>query len=330
MSEHIKTGHNRASSYNANNRNGSSSLGYFLLKYAISAPSCLNTQPWLFESQGNKIKIIADESRWRTIADADQRELNISAGCALENILIAAEHFRYCHQMSYSEDEQAAVIVLNPGGKPSSFRGPELFEAIPERHTNRKIYRDKLLSKGILKSLQKVCIEEGIKLHLACDAETKRKANDLLAKAYSIQLCDPAFRKELGYWLGQCLFSDSWARSKITQMIATNPDLGKNRAKKFSELLMSASAFGIISSEMDNHKAQVEAGQVLERVWLKATALGIGLHPISQILEIPEIKEEASELNPILNLCPQITFGLGYAEPSPKHIKRRPISEFLI
>jgi len=329
MGEHITTGHNRASSNNASNRNGSSSLGYFLLKYAISAPSCLNTQPWLFESQGNKIKIIADRSRWRTIADADQRELNISVGCALENILIAAEHFRYCHQTSYSEHDHAAVIVLNPGGKPSSFRGPELFKGIPERYTNRKIYRDKLLSKGILKSLQEVCVEEGIKLHLAYDTETKRKANDLLAKAYSIQLDDPAFRKELGYWLGQGLFSDSWARSKITQMIGTNLNLGKSRAKKFSELLMSASAFGIISSIMNNHKAQVEAGQVLERIWLKATALGIGLHPISQILEITDIKEEASELNPIPDLCPQIMFGLGYAEPSLKHIQRRPIREFL-
>ena len=49
--------------------------GHFLLKYAISAPSCLNTQPWLFKIQGDKIKLIVDIRRWRKIGDTDQREL---------------------------------------------------------------------------------------------------------------------------------------------------------------------------------------------------------------------------------------------------------------
>jgi nitroreductase len=47
------------------------------------------------------IEIYADESRWLKIADADKRELYISVGCALENLLVAAEHFGYKTEVDY-------------------------------------------------------------------------------------------------------------------------------------------------------------------------------------------------------------------------------------
>lgn len=306
-----------------------SSAGNFLLKYAILAPSCLNTQPWHFELHDGCIKIIVDKSRWRKIADHDQRELYISAGCALENLLIAAEHFRYSHREIYGEDGLAAIIDLDIGGKPSSFRGPDLFDAIPKRCTNRKIYEEKLLPSGDLKRLRDVCVEEGLTLYLTTDIQTKMKACELIKRAYIIQLPNPAFREELGYWLGQCLFADSWTKSKIAQMVETNINVGKSRARKFSELTRSSMAFGIIGSEKNDRFAQIGAGQVLERVWLQATVLGLGLHPVSQILELPELIEETARLLPNPDSCPQIAFGLGYADPKAKHLSRRPVREFI-
>lgn len=305
-------------------------LGNFLLKYAVLAPSCLNTQPWRFESQASCIKILVDKSRWRKIADHDQRELYISIGCALENLLVAAEYFRYDRRISFSEDELAAIIRLDLGGKPSSFRGPDLFDAIPKRCTNRKIYENKLLPSGDLKRLKNACVEEGLTIHLSTDAEIKIKACELIKRAYAIQLSNPAFRKELGYWLGQGLFADSWTKSKIAQMVAANINVGKSLAKKFSELTISSVAFGIIGSEKNDRSSQIGAGQVLERVWLQATSLGIGLHPVSQIFELPELKEEASKLLPNPDAYPQIAFGLGYANPNAKHLSRRPMREFML
>ena len=260
-----------------------------------------------------------------------ERELYISAGCALENLLVAAEHFRYSHQVHYGEEEEeAAIIELNPSGKTSFFRDPELFKAINQRYTNRKIYANKTITPEILKLLQEFYVEEGLKLDLTCDIGTKRKANDLLKQAYSIQLSSAAFRRELGYWLGQGLFGDSLARSKIVQIIEANTNLGKNRAKKFSELLLSAPVIGIISSEKNDRISQVKAGQILERTWLRATALGISLHPVSQFLELPELKEKAEKLILSDNAHLQLAFGLGYAEPAKGHIHRRTMHEFRI
>ncbi|MBU4293649.1 MAG: hypothetical protein KJ770_06330 [Actinobacteria bacterium] len=70
----------------------------FLLRYAILAPSSHNSQPWKFHIRDREIDIFTDKDRWLKVADAGQRELYISVGCALENLLIAVEHFGYAHQ----------------------------------------------------------------------------------------------------------------------------------------------------------------------------------------------------------------------------------------
>jgi len=72
----------------------------FLLRYAILAPSTKNSQPWAFSIQGNRIHLIADLTRSQALADPDKRELYISLGCALENLLVAAEHFGLQHAVS--------------------------------------------------------------------------------------------------------------------------------------------------------------------------------------------------------------------------------------
>src|SRR6187549_3461871 len=65
----------------------------FLLNYAVLAPSLYNTQPWNFTVRDNEIQILANRNRHLPIADPDAREMYISIGCALENLLIAANHF---------------------------------------------------------------------------------------------------------------------------------------------------------------------------------------------------------------------------------------------
>mgnify|MGYP000094195610 FL=1 len=58
--------------------------------------------------------------------------------------------------------------------------------------------------------------------------------------------------------------------------------------------------------------------------------MGMAVHPMSQILEVPEIKVELSSLLPKENVFPQHTFRLGYAEPEKEHTPRRPLDEVLL
>jgi hypothetical protein len=249
-----------------------------LLKHAILAPSYLNAQPWRFEARPNEIRIFGDLKRWGKVADMDQRQLYISIGCALENILIAAEHFGYGHRVSFLEGEQAAAVIeLNAGGKPSSFRDAELFKAIPDRHTIHRIYEKKTLPPEDTKCLKELCIEEGFALHFTDDIEIKRKTKELIRKAYAIRLSNNTHKRDLRYWLAKDNSGKNRPISKIGQIIANCLKGRKNEAKKDSDILMSAPIFAAITSENNGHRSQIEAGQILERIWLKANILGIGL-----------------------------------------------------
>ena len=118
-----------------------------LIDCAIFAPSIRNTQPWKFSITGNEIQLFADVYRWLKVADPDRRELFVSLGCALENLLVAAEHFGYASEVAHfpaaHEQELVASVKFAPSGHPSGYRDPALFEAISARHTNRKVYESR-------------------------------------------------------------------------------------------------------------------------------------------------------------------------------------------
>src|SRR5581483_2756767 len=122
----------------------------FLLRYAVLAPSSHNTQPWKFAIGRNEIALFVNKDRWLRVADADQRELYTSLGCALENLLIAAENFGYRHQVTYfpepSNLQLVAAVEFLAGGQPTPYRPPELFAAITCRHTNHKRYEARAIS----------------------------------------------------------------------------------------------------------------------------------------------------------------------------------------
>jgi hypothetical protein len=306
----------------------------FLLKYAILAPSSHNTQPWKFSVGEDEIRIFSDQTRWLKVADPDKRELYISIGCALENLLIAAEHFEYGHQVTYfpkfDQEELVAIVRFRPQNQQIQLRDSALFDVIPTRHTNRKVYEDRSISKTDLQRLQNCCVEDGIWLHMTDDMDIKRKVDELIIRGDAIQFSDPAYREELGYWIGQGVFGTPWLLSKLGELAVTYMNMGKGQAKKDSEVLMSAPILAALSSRMNDRKSQVKIGQIFERLCLMATLLKIRVHPMNQILEIPELKTVVSKLIPKPDVFPQHTFRLGYAKPEKEYTPRRPIGEVIL
>jgi nitroreductase len=62
---------------------------------AIKAPSGHNAQPWTFRIRESAVEIHPNFSRSLPNVDADNRELYISLGCALENLCLAATQLGY-------------------------------------------------------------------------------------------------------------------------------------------------------------------------------------------------------------------------------------------
>ncbi len=73
----------------------------FLIGFAVLAPSSHNSQPWKFEVCENKVSLSANMDRSLAVGDAKNRFLYLSLGCALENLLIAAEYFGFEYKIIY-------------------------------------------------------------------------------------------------------------------------------------------------------------------------------------------------------------------------------------
>jgi nitroreductase len=71
-----------------------------IVQYATLAANGHNTQPWKFAIKDNTIEIHPDYSRELTVVDPNHRELWISLGCALENLIIAARASGYDAEVS--------------------------------------------------------------------------------------------------------------------------------------------------------------------------------------------------------------------------------------
>lgn len=306
----------------------------FLVRYAVLAPSSHNTEPWQFRVLENRIDVLTDLSRWLKVADDDQRELHISVGCALENLLVAAEHFGLGHDSVFLPDAKnpsvVATVAFSEQGQAAFRRPPVLFDMIPVRHTNHQRYEDRAIPDEILQQLRCVCVEEGVHLHLTAEPEIKQRVDDLVVRGDAIEFADPAFREELAYWIGQGVFGTGWLMSRIGKLAVSYIDMGKSQARKDSEILMSSPILGLISSEQDDRQSQVRVGQVYERLSLLAASHGIWCQPMSQIVQIPELKLEVAALIPDSGLVPQHPFRMGYAPAEKQHTPRRPVDEVLM
>ena len=306
----------------------------FLLRYAALAPSSHNTEPWRFAVTPERIDLFMDEARWLKVADDDQRELHISVGCALENLLVAAEHFGLGHGVQYlpdnGKDLLAACVTFSETGQTSSFRPPVLFEMLTVRHTNHQAYDHRSIPHDVLDRLQNLSDEDGLHLFLTDDLDTKRQVDELVTRADAIEFADPAFRDELAHWIGRGVFGTSWLMSKLGQLAVSHLNLGKSQAKTDSEMLMSSPVLGLICTESDDRVSQIKVGQVYERLSLLAASHGIWTQPMSQIVQIPELKQELRTLIPTPNLTPQHPFRIGFAEPEDRRTPRRPLEEMLL
>jgi len=176
------------------------------VRYATMAPSGHNTQPWKFSVGEDCIRIFPDFTRALPVVDPTNRELYISLGCALENLVIAAKHAGYDPEVKYfqsSEPDECLLVTL----KYSNVTGDNnLFQAISGRHTNRREYNKQPIPASDLKKIESVPMEEGVTALMITDPIAIDQIIRLVMEGNRIQMNDGAFMDEITFWIR---FSDS-------------------------------------------------------------------------------------------------------------------------
>ncbi|MBO0930298.1 Acg family FMN-binding oxidoreductase [Fibrella aquatilis] len=315
-----------------------------LVRLATLAPSGHNTQPWKFAVTPNEIRIYPDLTRRVPAVDPDNRELWISLGGALENLIISAEHTGYQTDIAYSlgttGDEYIAVSLKQVGAK--TVEQPLFFSAIPVRQCTRNAYDGKPVVVANLKKLESATAGAGITPMLFTSAATIEPMLGYVNAGNDRQMTNNNFKRELTDWIR---FSNGEAVKKmdgLASRVMGNPSIPrwmatlfigsllnpKAETKKDDKFIRSSSGMMLLVSANNDKTAWIETGRAYERFALLSTAMNIKNAFMNQPCEVPELR---SQLQAHLNLngaFPQLLFRFGYGPAMPQSL-RRPLEQVM-
>lgn len=315
---------------------------FFLLNYALLAPSEYNTQPWMFRVQDESVEIYADYTRRLPVVDPQNRELLISCGAACYNLRLAARHFGYRGSLEcFVDNEQADLLArLHLGTKQPALPAEDrLFAAIVHRQSNRKIYEARDIPPEEIGRLQACAGQDGTWLELVQDARTRKTISDLIIAGDRRQWADKRFRHELAGWVHpretgnlDGLPGDVRAKGSFHEM--TSPflvrtfDLWREEAARDRQLTAGAPVLAVLGTFTDTPCDWFMAGMAVEHILLEACAGGLQTSFVNQPIEVSSLRSwlcQTLERNDF----PQLILRIGYGDPAP-WTPRRSVRDVLV
>lgn len=314
-----------------------------LIHYATLAPSGHNTQPWKFSFKNNSILIYSDYSRRLPVVDPDDHALFISLGCALENLIIAANKMGYRANVEYfPQDEDDECIRVNMNKENVEFDS-DLFEAIPDRQATRSNYDGRPIPLEDLDKLMEVSKQDEVSFMLFTKPNEIEPIIEFVKEANVLQFRNKSFVKELISWIR---FSKKEALSKLDglnsasmglpyvpnwlgKFIINNFATPNGEAKKCEKQIRESSCLALFIARSNEKRAWINLGRSFERVVLKATSLNIKHAHLNMPCEELEIRKKLKIHLGLKDEHPLLLLRLGYSNPKPKSY-RRPVEEVIV
>jgi hypothetical protein len=310
-----------------------------LVYAAVLAASAHNTQPWLFAITPARIDLFAVPARNIGTVDPLRREMQISLGCALENLVLAGPPHGLAPTVTLLPDLADPAHVARVDLAPAPAATSALFRAIPHRHTNRAAYdTSRPLPPGTLNALTGLVNNPTGQVVWLTSAAGKRAFSDLTVRATQAIIADPQqsaddYRWYRGSWdqiqSGKDgLTSDASVSSPLIGALAKL--LPVSHAQYNNSWLTStrdtqtptAAAFGILVVRDPLDPIQrLLTGRTWQRMHLWATTQGLAMQPLNQIEERMD-RERTAGLTPTFTTAmaailpagwhPVFSFRIGY------------------
>jgi len=319
----------------------------FAVEAARWAPSVYNTQPWTFGIGEWRISLRADADRRLDVADPDGREMLISCGAALFNLVLALRYRGYAPRVRLLPEPDrphllADVDVTEPAEGPAGPDVVRLYEQVRERRTHRGPFRPHQVPAGLLATLREEARREGAALHVITDEHARAALAALTGAAEHLGRADPARNAEIIRWAPPPHSSRPdgvHAEAYPREPERARPDFpGRDFARGQgwgSDAPSGDAARGaatgvvvLLTTAADTPADWLRAGQAMQRVLLRAHAeegLSAAFH--TQALEFPELREVIRT-----RLCdganPQMLLRLGVTDTRYRTV-RRPLGELL-
>jgi hypothetical protein len=302
-----------------------------LVRYATLAASSHNTQCWKFKLEERLISILPDLERRCPAVDPEDHHLYASLGCAIENLLQAAQAFGLKGNVDLRSTD--AIKIQLEATQPER---SQLFEAIPDRQSTRAEYDGKPLSNEDLKLLEKAAIGDGMNLILLTEKQAMEKVLEYVVAGNTAQMNDPAFVKELKAWIrfneqeavsqGDGLFAKAsgnptaphWIASRLYDRFFTP----KAENEKYTKQLRSSAGIAIFVSDASTKSHWVGSGRAYQRFALQAAALDIRTAFLNQPVEVPTLRPQFANYLGIGNHRPDLVVRFGRGAKMPTSLRR--------
>ncbi|RJQ87257.1 Acg family FMN-binding oxidoreductase [Amycolatopsis panacis] len=287
---------------------------------AIRAPSVHNSQPWRWAVGAQSLHLYTDPSRQLSRTDPDGRDLLLSCGAALHHARIAFAALGWraeVHRLPNGSDPDHLAALELHRHEPSQDE-IALAAAIPRRRTDRRRHSSWEVPRRHLETIAEDAAGEGVVLRVAEDAERYYLAEAIVAAARQHD-ADPAYRTELAAWSGRHAAPDG-----VPARNAPAPDRtpGALPDRPFSDprLREAPGAAGeddetvlvVLGTASDDRLSRLRAGEATSAVLLSATRFGLASCPLTEPLEIPDVRREVRQ-QVLGGVFPQMVLRLGWA-----------------
>jgi hypothetical protein len=338
--------------------------------YAITAPNPHNLQPWLVDlRQPDVILLKTDPQRVLPETDPFGRQILIGHGAFLELLVMALAKEGLSAQVTlWPEGELPSNLKAWDGrpvarialSKSSAVAKPDaLFDQILKRRTPKSDYD---VARPVNAATLRVLIDDSKAPNITAGGTVEESQlsvlRELCWQSAQVELVTPRTSMEslkltrigpdeiLKHRDGISLNTGFVRLANAMGMVDRNAPLMEGTAayktafSRFDGHSRTAMGFVWLTSPGNNRSQQIEAGRAYVRLQLKATELGVGVHPMSQTLQ------EFAEMQPYHDKVHQLILGkgaprnegdatlqmfcrLGYTASAPPATPRRALERFL-
>lgn len=278
-----------------------------IIKDGTLAPSGENAQPWKFIVKSNEIHVFNKPEVDQSLYNFKQRGSYVAHGALIENIVISSSKYGYKTDVKlFPEEDNVNLVAIITLEKTNTEENP-LYKYIEKRGTNRKSYEERKLSDEQKIQLTNVAREGNYaELKIIDNKESMNVLGDALAVnelvLFSNKKLHDFFYEHIiwkddeqgkagGFYIKTLeflpnqlkavkLFRNWFILNIFNKLIKVADKIAKENAEKYAKsgTLVAVVVGGNSDSDF------VKGGRAMQRVWLKATELGLSAHPCTGTL----------------------------------------------
>lgn len=288
-----------------------------LVGAAILAANAHNSQPWLFDLFPDRVDLRADLTRSTGANDALNRELFVSLGCALENMLIAAPANGFRPELLPIASSQPDDLVASVALSSQPQFEPDLYQTIGNRHSNRSAYRSDPIPPSSIEAMRSLADESVAPARLVwlVDDRARTRFGQLLVEATVAHIADDDQSKaSFAWWRGDW---NAIQRHKdglnidgvgLPPLVRTLGKILPTTSRESADQtfldrtriqVRTAAAFGIVVvDDPTSRSQQLAGGRLLQRLHLWAAAHDLGFQHMNQVTERIDRDQQLGRVSP--------------------------------